>query len=397
MHEAPLPHSRASHWKRIDGVDLLRALAILYVLLNHINMRLLLAHVHYTKGLPADLVTALVWQGQPGVQIFFAVSGFLITSTSIKRWHSLARVDIRNFYLIRFARIAPLLLTLLAVLSLLHALQLRDYHVSCKTGGLPGALWAALTLRVGLLEATRGYLPGSWDILWSLSVEEMFYLFFPLACRLLKRGHLFLLLLASFILLGPFGRTLLTHGNEVWQEYSYFGGMDAIAMGCLTALILSRTRISRRLLPLQWAGGIAIMSFCLLCEPELDALGLEKAGLGMTLLAVGTCMVIGAAAQSAWQAPRLLRPLLAYGTRSYEIYLTHMFVVFGFFNLFVRFGKPLHLVPVLFAVTILVSGLLGELVARFFSEPANRWLRSRFGEGTRAVTLAAEGSQSAPV
>ena len=167
------------NWTRIDGIDCLRALAIFYVLLNHVNMRLLFAHVPYTNGLPHQLVTSLVWQGQRGVQIFFAVSGFLITSTSIKRWGTLSTVRPGEFYLIRFARIAPLLLTLLAILSLLHAFHLKNFTVSDQAGGLSNALFAALTLHVGYLEATKGYLPANWDILWSLSVEEMFYLFFP--------------------------------------------------------------------------------------------------------------------------------------------------------------------------------------------------------------------------
>ena len=59
---------------RLDGVDILRGLAILFVLTNHVNIRLLLAKVPYTEGLHPLLVQTLVWNGQFGVQIFFAVS-----------------------------------------------------------------------------------------------------------------------------------------------------------------------------------------------------------------------------------------------------------------------------------------------------------------------------------
>ncbi|MGC1523736.1 MAG: acyltransferase family protein, partial [Steroidobacteraceae bacterium] len=68
-------------WARLDGVDILRGLAILFVLMNHVNMRLFLAKIPYAQGLPSQLVSSLVWNGQYGVQMFFAVSGFLITST----------------------------------------------------------------------------------------------------------------------------------------------------------------------------------------------------------------------------------------------------------------------------------------------------------------------------
>jgi peptidoglycan/LPS O-acetylase OafA/YrhL len=114
------PAVAIQNWKRLDGVDVLRGLAILLVLLNHVHTRLWLADVPYTESLPRQLVSALVWNGQRGVQIFFVVSGFLITSTSLRRWGSLSKVGVRDFYGLRFARIAPLLFLLLAVLSGLH-------------------------------------------------------------------------------------------------------------------------------------------------------------------------------------------------------------------------------------------------------------------------------------
>jgi peptidoglycan/LPS O-acetylase OafA/YrhL len=370
-------------WQRLDGVDTLRALAILYVLLNHVNMRIL--NTHYLKLLSPQFADALVWQGQAGVQIFFAVSGFLITSTSIKRWGSLANLRIRDFYLIRFARIAPLFLTLLAVLSLLHALRLSDFVVPRSLGGLPAALTAALTLRIGLLEATRGYLPGNWDILWSLSVEELFYFVFPVACWLLAggktRGRLLIALLVAFVILGPFARTVLTHGNETWQEYSYLGGMDAIALGCLTAIAIAGRSFSPRTLTALLAIGLALMIFCLVFSPQMWTWGITKLGLNMTILAIGACMVITVAAQNRARAPRFLSPILAYGCRSYEVYLTHMFVVYACYDFFAAHGGPLRAIPILFVVTIVLAGFLGELVARFFSEPANRFLRTRFHDG----------------
>ncbi len=369
-------------WSRLDGVDLLRGLAILLVLMNHVNMRLLFAHVHYTRGLPRPLVTALVWNGQLGVQMFFAVSGFLITSTSLRRWGSLGAVSMKGFYLLRFARIAPLLLMLLAILSVLHLAHLRDFVVSAKEGGLPAALFAALTFHVNLFEATRGYLPGNWDILWSLSVEETFYLVFPVAALLLGRSKQFAMLLLLFVVLGPLGRTVLTHGNEVWQEYSYLGGTDAIAMGCLTALLLQhRHRLSAAGLRACLVAGTILTGFMLFFSAIADAWGLERTGLGMSLMGLGTSLLIAFFAQTPWKASRLFSPLLSIGQRSYEIYLTHMFVVFACFHLFVHFGKPLHWAWPLFGVVILLAGLIGELVAHGYSEPMNRWLRRHTGEG----------------
>jgi len=389
MHNETLTSSASANltrsWNRLDGVDLLRGLAIFFVLMNHVNMRLFLAKVPYTHGLPRQLVSSLVWNGQFGVQMFFAVSGFLITSTSLKRWGSLSRIRVLDFYRLRFARIAPLLLLLLAILSALHFLHVEAYVVSAKTGGVRRALLAALTFHVNLLEARRGYLPGSWDILWSLSVEETFYLFFPLLCRMFGRGKLLVAVLFVCVALGPFGRTLFTHGNEIWQEKSYLGGMDAIALGCLTALLVSRTAFSRRALRTIGIAGIAVLIFILGFSRRAYAWGLGDVGLDMTVLAIGTCLVIIAASQSQWRSPRILGPLLGLGRRSYEVYLTHMFVVFTFFGLFVKAGKPMYAVPLLFGAVVFVAAILGDMVARVYSEPMNRLLRDRWREGPREL------------
>lgn len=371
----------ARTWTRLDGVDLLRSLAIFFVLMNHVNMRLLGAKVPYTQGLPPQLVSSLVWNGQFGVQIFFAISGFLITSTTLRRWGSISHVNVRDFYRLRFARIAPLLLLLLAVLSSLHLAHVDGFVVSQKTGGIGHALLAALTFRINLLEAQSGYLPPSWDILWSLSVEEMFYLFFPLACRLFRHGRFLLALLCVFIVLGPFARAHAFNHNPVWREYSYLGGIDAIALGCLTALAIAKHRLSR---PALWTLGIvgaALLIFTLGFSIRANGWGLGRNGLNMSILAAGTCMLISVAAQTQCKVPRILTPLLKLGQRSYEIYLTHVFIVLALFHLFLAAGKPMPYVPALFIAAILIAALLGELVARGYSEPMNRWLRKQWGDG----------------
>jgi len=365
---------------RLDGVDALRGLAIFFVLMNHVNMRLRIARVPYANGLPEQLVSSLVWNGQFGVQIFFAVSGFLIASNALRRWGSLSRTDVRDFYALRFARIVPLLVLLLSVLSALHLTGVKNFVISQKAGGLGRALLAALTFRVNVLEANRGYLPANWDILWSLSVEEVFYLFFPVACRVLKPGKVFVAILVAFVALGPFGRTMLAQGNGVWKEYSYLGSMDAIAFGCLTALLVSRIRFSRGMLWALAIFGAVSMVFILGFSIRVSEWGLERNGLSMTILAIGTCMTIIAAAQMNWTAPRAMRPLIALGERSYEIYLTHMFVVFALFGIFLQAGRPMRGVPLLFIATVLASALVGSLTARLFAEPMNRALRKLFGQ-----------------
>jgi peptidoglycan/LPS O-acetylase OafA/YrhL len=112
----------------------------------------------------------------------------------------------------------------------------------------------------------------------------------------------------------------------------------------------------------------------------------------MTILALGTCLIIVATAQTKWHSPRVLSPFLLLGQRSYEVYLTHMFVVFGLFHLFLMAEKPMWAVPVFFLTVIFLAGLVGELVARFYSEPMNHWLRNRWGEGPKKLGSIVEGA-----
>ena len=364
-------------WARVDGIDLLRGAAIFFVLMNHVNMQLLFRDVPYLVGLPTQLVYTLVWNGQLGVQMFFAVSGYLITSTSMRRWGSLGALKVREFYWLRFARIAPLMILLLCVLSGMDLAGVKHFVVEPKTGGLGRALVAALTFHINYLEATRGYLPGNWDILWSLSVEEMFYLFFPLVVRVLRRERWLVVLLVLFMVAGPFARMKAFDPNPVWREYSYMGGMDAIAMGCLTALLLAGRRLSRRWIWLCGSVGAALLVFCFGFSIEAYRIGLGRSGLLMTVVGLGACLVIAAAVQSGWKAPWVLAPVLQMGQRSYEIYLTHMFVVIGAFAVFVAWGKPMAAVWWTFAVVIALASLLGWAVSVGFSEPVNRWLRRR--------------------
>jgi peptidoglycan/LPS O-acetylase OafA/YrhL len=376
-------------------VDVLRGLAILFVVLNHVHMRLLIAGIPYAAGISKPLVASLVWNGQFGVQIFFAVSGFLITSTALRRWGPLSNLKLRDFYLLRIARIAPLLLALLAVMTALHYANVSPFVVSEKTGGLGRALFAALTLHVNVLQARRGWLPGNWGVLWSLSVEEMFYLFFPLVARYFSRGYLFVLILLSFVALGPFARTIFAHGNDIWSDQSYLGGMDAIALGCLTALLVRRVHFPRIALRAFAALGAALIVSILIGLRFAYVPLITKSGLDMTIVALGTCMVIIAAAQTRWQGPRLLAPLLRLGQCSYEVYLTHMFVVFACFAIFVKYGSPLWAVPLLFVVTVVAAAAAGDLLARFFSEPVNRMLRKRWSDARRQLGSVVDSSVEA--
>ena len=377
---------------RFDGVDLLRGLSIIAVVLLHGQIRLRFSYnIDIDSLLPPRWMRLFFWNGGNGVTVFFAISGFLITLTSLRRFGSLARMRPARFYRIRFARIAPLFLMLLAVLSALHLVGADGFVIKPSCGTLPQALFAALTFRINWFEAAHGYLPANWDVMWSLSIEELFYLFFPLACLLLfkmRRGMVvFAAVLLGFVAMGPFARTVWS-GNEIWQGTSYLAGMSNIALGCLTALLVDRLQRakpswlnSRVLLAVQIAGAAMIVLIAFWPPWHwMNVLG--RSGTDDTALALATCMVIlGSVLRgrpgSVWTAP-----IRWFGRHSYEVYLTHEFVVVWMTMLFVRvhqgggnWGSPLLWIP----AEVVLAAPLGWAVARWFSEPMNRWLRGAAG------------------
>jgi peptidoglycan/LPS O-acetylase OafA/YrhL len=226
---------RAASMQRFDTIDLLRGLSVLGVVYLHITIAL-----PRSAGIqepPVWLQRAYGNWGGSGVACFFAISGFLITLTSIRRFGSLASVKPSAFYRIRFARIAPPLLLLLCILSGLQVAQVVPYHIYRDLSTLPQALFAVLTFQFNRLQAVHGWFPVSWVPLWTLSVEEMFYLCFPLLCAYLARRRwgtpAFLAVLAGFVVIGPFARNSFFTSNPMWAEHSYLSNMDNIALGCI--------------------------------------------------------------------------------------------------------------------------------------------------------------------
>ena len=362
--------------KRLPTVDLLRGLCIIAVVLHHINLRVKFNKSASGAMLPDVVNRILFWNGSYGVKVFFVVSGFLITSTILRRWGSLDGIDVAAFYRLRVARIAPCLVALLAILSILHLAGATGYTINPHRTTLPRALLAALTFHVNWLEIKIGYLPGSWDILWSLAVEETFYIAYPIVCRFVRWRSVLIVGVLALGMAGPFFRTVLAP-NEMATDYALLANLDCIAMGCVAALLAGQLPVVGGLGAGCRVIGSVMIVLVTLARPVSAWLQLGRTGLDVTILAAGTALVLMAVRPHADRAPSWSAPVRWFGRNSYEVYLTHMFVVMAGFQTFTAARAPINSAPLWFVGILAVSGLLGHIVATFYSEPLNQLIRHR--------------------
>jgi len=219
----------------IPGLDGLRAISILLVMLSH-------------SGLQS------VVPGVFGVTIFFFISGFLITSLLIAEHRVANTVSIRRFYLRRVLRLYPPLLIYIMVISAVWAAR----GFSTDFVGLFGALFYF-----------ANYLYAIWPEhvvvygahLWSLSVEEHFYLFFPLLFALgIGRNKLALCLLIG---LATVIRMVETHygATETYTSVATECRYDTILTGCLTAIAVNSPG-NHRLMRVAVHPAVVVVALC---------------------------------------------------------------------------------------------------------------------------------------
>lgn len=360
---------------RDDGIDLLRGLSILLVLLHHFNIAYPLRDTTLAGFVGWPLLHAIARNGNYGVTIFFVISGFLITRNALERWGRLDAIRPASFWLLRLARIVPTLaLTLVAV----NALALAGLPLFGNRAGSGVLLWttnvAALGAWMNMLVIREGWINYALSVTWSLSVEMAFYLLFPLACALLRRGARLLALAALLIVAGPLYRLANQGYSEAWL-YGYLACFDAIAIGCCAAALSQRqAMLSLRRFFVRPLAGIAMAALYLAWPiSQSNVLGASAMALGSAVLLLGR----PAAPRS---SPCLARRLLTRcGRDCYEIYLLHLLVL-GLLRTWLppaqyQGDARLGLLLVFF----IGSCLLSALAARGYSSPMNRGLRQSLG------------------
>lgn len=366
-------------FKRYHSIDSLRFISIFLVLLHHFNIPYKLLDTSISFQVFGEHITTLLARnGNYGVTMFFVISGYLITSHTLKRWGTLDQINIRDFYISRFSRIMPTMILLICLVNLLGAFELKPFMTQAPNGIIVAQSTvnlAALSFWMNILIIENGWVNYVLGVLWSLSVEEVFYLTFPLAALFFRKQALFVLLCLGLIVFAPYFR-YLHYGEESGAYlYHYFSSFDGIAWGCIAALLAPRLHLSHRIWSALKAMAIAVMVFIYFSGSIKD-----NCIWGISLFACSTVLVILASVAN--------EPLNAgssrfdwvrnIGKNSYEIYLFHL-VILGLFKLFYTPALTQGNIKLLLLLIYFVLAIaLGGWIARYFSNPLNQAIRQLF-------------------
>jgi peptidoglycan/LPS O-acetylase OafA/YrhL len=352
-----LPHRRLD----IQG---LRALAVVFVVAFHADL-----------PLPGGFV---------GVDVFFVISGFVITAMLIREKVSTGRISLRKFYVRRFRRLTPalaLMVTVTVVVSALPFSSLTSQGMVATTAIGTMFLFANYAVAV----STGGYFDPAADLnpllhTWTLSFEEQFYLILPIAViaawylgAKVNRARWVVAIAVSLIGIGSLALALLSARDagvalpdSLVGFYGPLGRVWEFAAGALLAIAASRLSApSSRVATVIGMVGVGLLAYSLLAFSGMTAFP----GPATLVPVAATLMLLYVGSSPGNVVSRILssRPLVALGDISYSWYLWHWPMI-----VFARFIWPeVPAVPVLAATISIVPAYLSyRFVEQRFRSPA---------------------------
>ncbi|MDP7989403.1 acyltransferase family protein [Bacillus sp. MHSD_36] len=300
------------------GLDSLRGLAILGVILYHINF----------NWMPGGFL---------GVTVFFVLSGYLITDILAMEWKRNKRIDLKKFWLSRARRLLPgmivMLVITLAWITIFHSSLLEKMRGDSLAALFYVSNWWYIYHKLSYFDNFNQISP--LNHFWSLAVEEQFYVVWPFIISLglyyIKKQSRMILL----ICLGAFASALamaILYEPGVDPSRIYYGTDTrafSLLIGAVLALVWPSNRLANKIIPkarfiLDVVGGIALIIILVMFwkTNQYDPF-LYKGG--MVLLSIATALLVANLAHPASRIAQFLRfrPLRWIGVRSYGIYLWH--------------------------------------------------------------------------
>jgi len=362
QNDAPLPGER-KHQPELDGI---RGIAILLVLASHAAG--LLGVLPETSA--GYLITNLLVPGWGGVDLFFVLSGFLITGILLRTKSSVHYFQ--SFYARRVLRIFPIYyLALTGTLVVAHFFP--GVRELVPLPGMGRVSYFLYLQNLPVFWQDPFMMGGLWGVYWSLAVEEQFYTVWPLLVRLLTSRAMLIICVVGFALELPLRLLLIQFhfGMHVGAIQFTPDRADGLFIGAAIALYM---HIKRRTVPMLWIGiagacGVAILLYVLVKFPNELATDGHLYTIGVTAFALlGGALVAWSQHHPKWLQRLLsLAVLRQAGKYSYGMYVYHLFIFMGVSEVMGRLSPAtdgeLNLLPALgvMAGSVIATWLIAKL------------------------------------
>lgn len=356
--------------------------------MNHIGNR----HEYFLRkilfesldGLRFASIVAVIWHhagpigmgwhgldmGYLGVDLFFVISGFLITTLLLREHDKSHNISLRNFYIRRTLRIFPLYYSVILILTVLYIFIRPDSKTGVKF----------LVELPYYITYTANLVPVSFAIVWSLAAEEQFYLLWPAIEKYLKKYAIIVLaglLIVNQFINFPQGKELISRilGSDDWTQLSIWQvTFTPILMGVGAAHMLHSGRgfdclrwiAASPWAPIGWL--LAIVGLITVFSGDVSGLPRLMLHIGMTFLVI-SCV---------WQENHVLKPILTFapikhiGKISYGMYLFHIHAILAAQFFMSATGITGYIW--LFSISLLFTTIAADLSFRLFE---SRFLRMK--------------------
>ncbi|EGQ2948654.1 acyltransferase family protein [Staphylococcus pseudintermedius] len=343
----------------MPGLDGVRAVAVIAIIIYHLNPQ-------WLSG------------GFLGVDTFFVISGYLITSLLLTEYHNTGKIELMSFWLRRVKRLIPAVLFLVMgviVLSLIFMpTEIQKVRADSIAAIFYVSNWWYIMQNVDYFEQ---FAVQPLKHLWSLAIEEQFYLVFPIVLlsllsfiRRLKSIRIIFLIL---LVISMIAMMVLYVPNENVARV-YFGTdtrIQTLLMGVLLALVWPpfqlKAKVNRQMRTMiDTAGvvGLAILFICFKFVSETNSILYYG---GFFLISMVTLLVIASSVHPSGYFAKFLgnKVFTFIGSRSYSLYLWHYPIIVLIHHQFVQGQIP----PLVYVVEILLMVLMAEFSYKFIEQP----------------------------
>ena len=349
----------------------LRAVAVILVLLDHAGLRFL-------SG------------GFVGVDVFFVISGFLISGHLVESLHRTGRIDFVGFYSARARRILPAALVTIVATAIASVAVVSPLRiVEILEDAVASALYVPnLVFAVRQTDYLAGSAPSPFQHFWSLGVEEQFYIVWPVlllaAFLLFRRSHLKLMVVVGAVTVMSFIASVITTVDAPSTAFfsphtrAWEFGVGALLAGAVPLLARVSDGVARWL---TWLGLIAIVLAAGLFAHDTD-----YPGTAALLPVMGAALIVGFGGRGPGGASTVLglRPVQFVGAISYSLYLVHWPVLVLVHE---HIGLETPLPPLLGLALVVASVPLAWLMFLLVESPFRRKRRSARATLTISVSI----------